>query len=311
MRTSAVSAAATGGGAVSAPCGRTPPEPAAVWRRSRGGADLPRDAVDPDALHRLAAPLGGRSGADARRARGGTRARLATILRRLACVLRAEPFAPDAAQELGVALVEAGLRSAPSADAADVLGTSLRLLRTAAPAALGVPGAEGTRRLQAALDQLAAGFVAGLTRALGPVSPTVPVAFAGGSARCRRPRLSRVRARVRRRRRVRSSRRRAGAPAAGAAGPPPDPGATDLRLTMIEHAPVGVAVMALDGRVLAANPALSEFLDLGDLLDEPRPFTDFVHTDDLPEVLGALDAAAARRARHPAHGRPHRAAGRA
>ena len=35
--------------------------------------------------------------------------RLATILRRLAGVLRAEPFQPSAARELGAALVESGL----------------------------------------------------------------------------------------------------------------------------------------------------------------------------------------------------------
>ena len=62
-------------------------------------------------------------------------------------------------------------------------------------------------------------------------------------------------------------------------------GVPDLRLVMIDHAPVGVAAMALDGHVLATNPELTAFLDLGDLLVEPRPFTDFVHTDDLPEVL--------------------------
>jgi diguanylate cyclase (GGDEF)-like protein/PAS domain S-box-containing protein len=54
---------------------------------------------------------------------------------------------------------------------------------------------------------------------------------------------------------------------------------------MADDAPVGVAAMTLDGRVVAANPELTAFLDLGDVLDEPRPFTDFVHADDLPEVL--------------------------
>ena len=54
---------------------------------------------------------------------------------------------------------------------------------------------------------------------------------------------------------------------------------------MADDAPVGVAVMTLDGRVLAANPELTAFLDLGDVLVEPRPFTDFVHADDLPEAL--------------------------
>ena len=58
------------------------------------------------------------------------------------------------------------------------------------------------------------------------------------------------------------------------------------------------------------TPSSPRSSSLGDLLAEPRPFTDFVHADDLPEVAGALRAAAARRARHPAHGRPRRAARR-
>jgi diguanylate cyclase (GGDEF)-like protein/PAS domain S-box-containing protein len=160
--------------------------------------------------------------------------RLATILRRLAGVLRAEPFPPFDARELGAALIEAGL----AADPADVLAVSLPLLRDESAAALGVPGIEGAQRLQAALDQLAAGFVACLA------APPVPEA----------------------------------APSRG-------PVDVDLRLTMADNAPVGVAVMALDGRVLAANAELTTFLDLGDVLAEPRPFTDFVHADDLSEVL--------------------------
>jgi PAS domain S-box-containing protein/diguanylate cyclase (GGDEF)-like protein len=216
----------------------------AVWRPSLRGADLPRDAVDPGALHRLARRWAAEATTRAPTAAATTAAslehRFATILRRLAGVLRAEPFSPEAAREFGVALAETGLCGEPTA-AADVLATSLRLLRAESPAALGVPGVEGAQRIQAALDQLAAGFVAALTSA---------VVAAG-----------------------------AGTQEVGSQG------AGDLRLVMSEHAPIGMAVMALDGRVLAANPELTEFLALGDLMDEPRPFTDFIHTDDLAAVL--------------------------
>src|SRR5689334_3444908 len=69
--------------------------------------------------------------------------RLATILRRLAGVLRAEPFAPSEAAALGAAVVEPGLCGEPPA--ADGLAASLRLLRAGARAALGVPGIDGAR----------------------------------------------------------------------------------------------------------------------------------------------------------------------
>ena len=241
---------------MSAPRSRTTSGPAAVFRRSEGGSERPHDAVDPNALQQLArrwgeaatppqAPTSAVVGPQAPTPPAGIRAaptpavapaavehRLATILRRLAGVLRAEPFHPSDARELGAALIEAGLSAAP----ADVLAVSLPLLRDESPAVLGVPGIEGAQRLQAALDQLVGGFVAAQA---DPPPPT----------------------------------------------PNPGPAAADLRLTMADDAPVGVAVMALDGRVLAANPELTAFLDLGDVLVEPRPFTDFVHADDLPEAL--------------------------
>jgi PAS domain S-box-containing protein len=223
---------------LSAPRGRTSPGPAAVLRTSPAGPERPHDAVDPGALQRLAQRW---AQAAARLATAAVEHRLATILRRLAGVLRAEPFEPSAAQELGAAVVESGLCGEPPAS--HVLATSLELLRTAAPAALGVPGVDGARRTAAALDHLAAGFAAALADA-ARAAPEVAAPVA----------------------------------AIGSAG-------TDLRLTMADDAPVGVAVMALDGRVLTANPELTAFLDLGDLMAEPRPFTDFVHADDLPEVL--------------------------
>jgi diguanylate cyclase (GGDEF)-like protein/PAS domain S-box-containing protein len=218
-----------------------------VLRPSQAGPERPHDAVDPGALQRLAQRwVQATSGlAAVRPASAGVEHRLATILRRFAGVLRTEPFEPSGAQELGGAVVESGLCGRPPV--ADVLAATLGLLRADAAAALGVPGVDGARRTTVALDHLAAGFAEALAAALTVPPPT-------GSADA------------------------AGVAAIGSAG-------VDLRLTMADDAPVGVAVMTLDGRVLTANPELTAFLELGDLLAEPRPFTDFVHADDLPEVL--------------------------
>ena len=218
-----------------------------MLRPSQAAPERPHDAVDPEALQRLAQRwVQATSGlVAARPASAGVEHRLATILRRLAGVLRTEPFEPSGAQELGGAVVESGLCGRPPV--ADVLAATLGLLRADAAAALGVPGVDGARRTTVALDHLAAGFAEALAAALTVPPPT-------GSADA------------------------AGVAAIGSAG-------VDLRLTMADDAPVGVAVMTLDGRVLTANPELTAFLELGDLLAEPRPFTDFVHADDLPEVL--------------------------
>jgi diguanylate cyclase (GGDEF)-like protein/PAS domain S-box-containing protein len=248
-----------------------------VLRSSQAGPERPHDAVDPEALQRLAqrwvqaAP----GIVAARPAPAGVVHRLATILRRLASVLRTEPFEPSGAQELGGAVVESGLCGRPPV--ADVLAATLRLLRADAPAALGVPGVDGARRTTVALDHLAAGFAEALADAgrMAP-PPAGPAAVAGAAtadAASNRPAS-------------------AGRPDAAPAGSADAAGVAatgwagvDLRLTMADDAPVGVAVMTLDGRVLTANPELTAFLELGDLLAEPRPFTDFVHADDLPEAL--------------------------
>jgi diguanylate cyclase (GGDEF)-like protein/PAS domain S-box-containing protein len=248
-----------------------------VLRSSQAGPERPHDAVDPAALQRLAqrwvqaAP----GIVAARPAPAGVVHRLATILRRLASVLRTEPFEPSGAQELGGAVVESGLCGRPPV--ADVLAATLRLLRADAPAALGVPGVDGARRTTVALDHLAAGFAEALADAgrMAP-PPAGPAAVAGAAtadAASNRPAS-------------------AGRPDAAPAGSADAAGVAatgwagvDLRLTMADDAPVGVAVMTLDGRVLTANPELTAFLELGDLLAEPRPFTDFVHADDLPEAL--------------------------
>ena len=168
--------------------------------------------------------------------------RLATLLRRMAGVLRAEPFDASAARDIGGDLLGAGLYADPADGAARgaALAASLRLLRDGGTAgALGVPGPEGERRLQVVLDEMAAGFAAGVTVGVDPAPP-------------------------------------AAVPAQAVANP---------RLAVYDQIQIGIAVLSLDGLVLAANPDLTAFLQLGDTLAEPRPFTDFVHTEDLPEVL--------------------------
>lgn len=91
-----------------------------------------------------------------------SRARLDPLLRRLRAAVRAEPFWPTAVRRVGAALLSSGLPDGPfgavGPAAEDVLPTTLRLLRTEGRAALGQSGPEGTRRLAAALDELAAGF---------------------------------------------------------------------------------------------------------------------------------------------------------
>jgi diguanylate cyclase (GGDEF)-like protein/PAS domain S-box-containing protein len=170
--------------------------------------------------------------------------RLATLLRRLAGVLRAEPFAATPARDIGTDLLAAGLYPDPVDGAARgaALAASLRLLRAEGTAvALGVPGPEGERRLQVALDEMAAGFAGGVTVGVDP------------------------------------------APSAQAAVPVQ--AVADPRLAVYDQIPIGIAVLSLDGRVLATNPDLTAVLQLGETLAEPRPFTDFIHTDDLPEII--------------------------
>ena len=259
-----------------------------MLRPSHAGPERPHDAVDPEALQRLAQRwVQATSGlAAVRPASAGVEHRLATILRRLAGVLRTEPFEPSGAQELGGAVVESGLCGRPPV--ADVLAATLGLLRADAAAALGVPGVDGARRTTVALDHLAAGFAAGLAAALTVPPPAAqaavrrvpppagPAAVAGAATADAAP--NRPASAGHPDTAPAGSADAAGVPAIGSAG-------VDLRLTMADDAPVGVAVMTLDGRVLTANPELTACLDLGDVLDEPRPFTDFVHADDLPEAL--------------------------
>jgi diguanylate cyclase (GGDEF)-like protein/PAS domain S-box-containing protein len=54
--------------------------------------------------------------------------------------------------------------------------------------------------------------------------------------------------------------------------------------TVYDQGPVGIAIASLDGRVLDLNPALCRMFGL-EGLDQPRPVSDFVHPDDLPDLI--------------------------
>ncbi|MGH3589378.1 MAG: hypothetical protein ACRDQ0_23955, partial [Pseudonocardia sp.] len=92
-------------------------------------------------------------------------AHLATLLRKLVATVHAEPFWPLSARGIGAELVTSGLCGHPDGgldQVEDDIVPSLRLLRLDAPAALGLEGRDGERRLAAALDELVAGVVGAL-----------------------------------------------------------------------------------------------------------------------------------------------------
>jgi diguanylate cyclase (GGDEF)-like protein/PAS domain S-box-containing protein len=177
-------------------------------------------------------------------------AQLATLLRKLAAVLRAEPFWPLSARAIGVDLVDAAERveldGRAAADVEDVVVPSLRLLRRDAPDAFGLQSPDGERRLAAALDELVAGVVGAL------------------HDRNQRDRME--------------------------VGSAPRVSAADERhvRAVYEQAAVGIAIVALDGKVIDLNPALCRMFGLDGPLDQPRPMSDFVHPDDMVDVVERL-----------------------
>ena len=173
-----------------------------------------------------------------------TAGRLATLLRRLAATLRAEPFWAFTAREIGADILASGLcgpPNPPAADIEDVLAPSLGLLRRNA-AAFGLAGVDGERRLAATLDELAVGFARGL------------------------------------RERHRLPLRRTGGDLASANG-------ERLDRAVVAQAPVGIGLADLDGLVLDMNPALCRLFGLDAPLSQPRPVTDFVHPDDVADLI--------------------------
>jgi diguanylate cyclase (GGDEF)-like protein/PAS domain S-box-containing protein len=192
-------------------------------------------ATSPESLGRVDAPVA---------------ARLATLLRRLAAVLAAEPFWPMAARDIGAGVLVSGLCGpdgtiGPYAE--EVLPGTLRLLRAEGPAALGAR----PDRLAAALDELVTGFCAAL----------------------RDHTEGRQSALLRSSQQAQEGARRALALSE-----------SHFR-TVYTQGAVGIGVTSLDGMVLDLNPALCRLFGIGAGLDQPRPVTDFVHPDDLADVL--------------------------
>jgi diguanylate cyclase (GGDEF)-like protein/PAS domain S-box-containing protein len=183
----------------------------------------------------------------------GAAAHLATLLRKLAAVLRAEPFWPLSARAIGVELVTAGGHADLDRDAAtdieDVVVPGLRLLRRDAPEAFGLQGPDGEKRLAAALDEMVAGVIGALHH------------------RNHRDQNQLDRGRL----------------------APRTSSADDRQVRAVyEQAAVGIAIVGLDGTVLDLNPALCRMFGLDGPLDQPRPMSDFVHPDDMVDVVERL-----------------------
>ena len=212
-----------------------------------------RAAGPPPSLHRLAA----RWAELAPTADTGLTARLATLLRRLATTLAAEPFWPMAARDIGADLLSSGLCGLPGEvveAAEEVLPATLRLLREQGPLVLGPGGADAGERLVAALDELVTGFTGALRdRAVAEQVEVVTTTL-------------RAQAGVQRALALTESHYRA----------------------VYAEGAVGIGVVDLDGLVLEMNPALREMFGLRGPLDQPRPVTDFVHPDDLGSVVGGF-----------------------
>jgi PAS domain S-box-containing protein/diguanylate cyclase (GGDEF)-like protein len=181
-------------------------------------------------------------------------AHLATLLRKLGATLRAEPFWPIAARTIGAELLATGMCGDPDRPVHDpehVVVPSMRLLRRDAPAALGMPGPEGAHRLTAALDEMVAGVVGAMYERFRPDSNRHAAARPPVGPRARAVTERHVRA-------------------------------------VYEQAPVGVAILALDGQVLDMNPALCRLYGVVGPLDQPHPVSDFVHPDDMVDVVERL-----------------------
>jgi diguanylate cyclase (GGDEF)-like protein/PAS domain S-box-containing protein len=179
-------------------------------------------------------------------------AHLATMLRRLAAIVRAEPFWPLAARRVGAELVTTGMcddRYEHCAEVDDVVVSSLRLRCGDAPGSFVPRGPDGEQRVAAVLDEMVAGAVAALQRR--------PATGKSSGA----DELPGVRAPVIDERQVRA---------------------------VYEQAAVGIAILSLDAEVLDLNSALCAMFGLEGALDQPRPVSDFVHPDDIVDVVERL-----------------------
>ncbi len=149
---------------------RSLPEPVGLPAEGGPGAAGTEPA---DAVRRLAerwARLG--SSRDPR-----TPARLVVVLRKLAELVRSEPFWPFAARAMGAELIDSGLcgpADRPDGDAVGIVEPSRRLLRVDGPAALDATRPDSRRRLLAAVEELLAGLVGRLQqddRTIGASTP--------------------------------------------------------------------------------------------------------------------------------------------
>ncbi|MDN5750108.1 MAG: sensor domain-containing diguanylate cyclase, partial [Pseudonocardia sp.] len=184
----------------------------------------------------------------------GLAARLATVLRRLCTTVAAEPFWPMAARDIGADLLASGLCGTPdhvATAAEEVLPATLRLLRDEGLEVLGAGGRDDRRRLTAALDELVTGFCGALRdRAAGEQSELLRTTLRVQEGVQRALALSEAHYR-----------------------------------TVYTQGAVGIGIASLDGLVLDLNPALCTMFGVGSPLDQPRPVTDFVHPDDIGDVV--------------------------
>ncbi len=180
-------------------------------------------------------------------------ARLATLLRRLSTTLAAEPFWPMAARDIGAELLNSGLCGQPAdvAQAAEeVLPASLRLLRGGA-ATLGAGGRDDPERLDTALDELVTGFAGALRdRAVGEQADLLHTTLRVQEGVARALALSESHYR-----------------------------------TVYTQGAVGIGICSLDGLVIDLNPAMCGMFGVPSPLDQPRPVTDFVHPDDVTDIV--------------------------
>jgi diguanylate cyclase (GGDEF)-like protein/PAS domain S-box-containing protein len=231
-----------GGGVVVAP--RILPESCGAHTPSSREADARREREAVAALAARWAQLGPGNGVD-------LAVHLSTVLRRLATTLRAEPFWPFAAREIGGALLRTGLcgdLDDPARAVEDVVAPSLRLLREEAAGAFGTAGPEGERRLTAVLDEVVAGLLEALHERHRLNRPDEASRIA-----LRTPAISE--------RHIRAA---------------------------YSQAAVGIGIAGLDGLLLDINPALCRMFGLDGPLDQPRPVSDFVHPDDMLDVVERL-----------------------
>jgi diguanylate cyclase (GGDEF)-like protein/PAS domain S-box-containing protein len=177
--------------------------------------------------------------------------RLATVLRKLAAIVRSDPFWPFAARGVGAELLDTGLWG-PREEvgrhglAENVIGPTLRLLRGEAPASLGAAGPEGGRRLVATVDEMVVGLIGALHQS-GAELPEHP-----------EPQVL-----------LRSI--------------------TDRGLrAAYEQSAVGCGIAELDGVLVDLNPALRSMFGIDGPLPEPRPLSDFVHPDDVIDLVDRL-----------------------